>query len=155
MIGPGWMPSRPRPSSRARRGLLAYAPYIGRRRRARAESSTGEPEPRAYVSARLFAMGPALPVATLLPHRRDGQQHVLAGALQRWLAERWRWVQPRLIPLLVAGMGLFGVLNARSYLLFLARGGDTATCTMPRGDEVAHCAVAPDLPRALPETVAR
>jgi hypothetical protein len=87
----------------------------------------------------------ALPVALLLPRRGEGRPAVLTGALQRWLAARWMWVRPRFIPLLVAFMGMLGVLNARSYLMKLARYGSAVhvSASMER---------APDLPSTIHET---
>jgi hypothetical protein len=88
----------------------------------------------AYTSAREAARASKLPVARLLPHRSDGGPRQLTGALHRWLGRRWQWAQPRMIPLLAAFFGLIGVLNARRYLLELAR-GPAVVCPAP---ELAH-----------------
>jgi hypothetical protein len=131
--GPGWMPSRPRPLGQARR-LVSYAsPHLRRgARRGRAEAAAppggvgvvgGAQVDADHRDARPFGSRRAkLPVATLLPHRSQGQPRVMTGALHRWFDHRWMWIQPRLIPLIVAFIGLVGVLNARRYLLELARG---------------------------------
>jgi hypothetical protein len=156
--GPGWMPSRPRPLGQVRRRLVSYAsPHLRRvarrvRRAAapmgvagapRCEDAQGDDEARA---ARPFASRRAkLPVATLLPHRSEGQPRVMTGALQRWLGHRWLWIQPRLIPLIVAFVGLIGVLNARRYLLELARGPAVVTsapASVDRAGEV-HPVICP------------
>jgi hypothetical protein len=128
--GPGWLPSRPRPLGQVRRRLVSYAsPHLRRARRTRSEAAAqgGRPEgvqvDADHRDARPFGSRRAkLPVATLLPHRSEGQPRVMTGALHRWFSHRWLWVQPRMIPLLVAFIGLIGVLNARRYLLELARG---------------------------------
>ena len=125
MSGPGWMPSRPRPLGQVRRRLVSYATPLRRARRNRCaapqgprpDSADADPRDRPFGSRRA-----KLPVATLLPHRSEGQPRVMTGALHRWLNHRWLWVQPRMIPLIVAFIGLIGVLNARRYLLELARG---------------------------------
>lgn len=139
MSGPGWMPSRPRPLGEVRRRLVSCAsPHL--RRAAR----RGRVEPAAPVggvnvagarrpddapinddqrATRPFGSRRAkLPVALLLPHRSQGQPRVMTGALHRWFSQRRLWIQPRLIPLFVAFIGLIGVLHARHYLLELARG---------------------------------
>lgn len=145
MIGPGWMPSRPRAG---RRGLV---PYLGRRlsRRKAEPVASAESKPE-YVCGRAFEDRRAkLPLATLLPRRTDGKPQVLTSAAQRWLEQRWRWAQPRMIPLIVAAMGLIGMLNARRYLMSLARGPDV--CVAPAPSMLAACAATPDLPSALHE----
>lgn len=139
MIGPGWMPSRPRPMSKVRR----LVPHLRRSRRKPA-AVPGEPVIQEPGSGPFASRKAKLPVATLRPQRGDGRQTVLTGALQRWLEARWLWLRPRFIPLLVAFMGLVGVLNARSYLIALARYG-TPTISQ-------H---APDLPSTIHEVDVR
>jgi hypothetical protein len=167
VIGPGWMPSRPRPLGRVRRGIASYAPYLRRGRRARAAApvpvpvpvpgssaapgSSADPAPVRDELAGPFADRKAkLPVATLLPRRTDGRPAVITGALQRWIEQRWMWVRPRAIPLFVAFMGLVGVLNARRYLISLARGDEPAIAA--HGSNEANAPGTPDLPAAIHET---
>lgn len=143
MIGPGWMPSRPRPLKTQVRRLVSYAPSL-RRGRGRADAGpTAAPDdgPRGWFSDRKAK----LPVATLLPRRTDGRPAVITGALHRWVAHRWMWVKPRTIPLFVAFMGLLGVLNARHYLLQLARG------PVPIESQAGEVSV-PDVPSMTHET---
>jgi hypothetical protein len=154
VIGPGWLPSRPRPLAKR---LARYAPTFrrGRRRAPQtvpvmpggelpADVAAGEPP---LPTTGLFAERKAkLPVATLLPRRTDGRPAVLTGAVQRWCELRWMWVKPRFIPLLVAFMGLVGVLNARRYLLQLARGPSPV-----ENGQLDGASAAPDLPRAIHE----
>ncbi|HET9622253.1 MAG TPA: hypothetical protein VFP84_12860 [Kofleriaceae bacterium] len=143
------MPSRPRPLKQPLRRLVPYAPLPRRRTRAAGTGvhDAAQPaNPDLEAPRGVFAeRRAALPVALLLPRRGEGRPAVLTGAFQRWLAARWMWVKPRFIPLLVATMGLLGVLNARSYLIKLARYGSAvhASPSMER---------APDLPSAIHET---
>ena len=140
MIGPGWMPSRPRPLKTQVRRLVSYTPF--RRVRPRpAGAATPDDAARGWFADRKAK----LPVATLLPRRADGRPAVITGALQRWVEHRWMWVKPRVIPLFVAFMGLLGVLNARHYLLQLARG------PVPI-EEQAGAATVPDVPSMIHET---
>ncbi len=133
MIGPGWMPSRPRPMAKVRR-MVRYVPR-GRRKPVVATAAA------APIDAVLFARSQAaLPVATLMPRRGEGRRAVIRGALGRWAEARWLWLRPRAIPLVVAFMSLVGVLDARSYLIALARYG-TPSIT----------ARAPDVPAAIHE----
>ena len=103
MIGPGWMPSRPRPMSRGKRGLFAYRRRC-RRNRERvplldlSHSYDGAPQP--------------LPPAILLATGQLPRHRMLTGQLERWLVERWLWLRPRSLPLVVAFVGMFGVLSA-------------------------------------------
>lgn len=107
MIGPGWMPSRPRPLARVRRGLLLYS-HARRRRTRRMRAATHV----SYAPATDCAVVPvALPVATL--HAASQVRHrLLAGALQRWLVERWLWLRPRSVPMLVAFAAMLAMIGA-------------------------------------------
>ena len=79
MIGPGWMPSRPRPMSRGKRGLFSY------RRRSRRGL------PLVDLSHKHNYEGPPqpLPPAMLLATAQLPRHRMLTGALHRWLVERW------------------------------------------------------------------
>ncbi len=105
-----------------------------------------------------------LPVARLLRRQSDGPRHV-TGALHRWLGRRWQWVQPRMIPLIAAFFGLIGVLNARRYLMELAR-GPAVVCPAPDAVQLGghlapghvvthHPAACPVTPPHAPERHAR
>jgi hypothetical protein len=108
MIGPGWMPSRPRPLARVRRGLLLYSHARRRRaRRPRRDSSHVT-----YAPALDCAAVPIeLPTATLHA-ASQGRHRLLAGALQRWLVDRWLWLRPRSVPMLVAFAAMLAMLGA-------------------------------------------
>jgi hypothetical protein len=57
-----------------------------------------------------------LPVARLRPRTSQARHHVLRGCLQQWLAHHWRWLRPRAVPMIVAFLGMLGVLGATKYL---------------------------------------
>jgi len=109
MIGPGWMPSRPRPLARVRRVFTYYPPYYARRRRRRARP---EPWPSAPAAFDCGGDGsPAgLPTATLRATAHQSRHRLLLGDFQRWLVGRWAWLRPRSIPLLVACAALPGMI---------------------------------------------
>jgi hypothetical protein len=71
----------------------------------------------------LFDAPPAeLPTATLVPSGfPSGRQ--LAGDFDRWLARRWAWLAPRVIPLLVASLSLVATLGGVKYAGQWARSG--------------------------------
>ena len=137
MIGPGWMPSRPRPLGRVRKSLLAYT---GRRsRRRRGARSTPAPQMIADGAARgcdtlgmLFDGAPAeLPTATLRPGAALARHRILGGHLRRWLDDRWTWLRPRTVPMIVAFAGMIAVLGTTKYL-------STYACTAPHRSAVIH-----------------
>ncbi len=102
MIAPGSMVFR----VTAKRRTLAYT---GIRRRSR--STVARPRvSRDTGGVLLHHHGPyELPSATL--HRGT-----LGGALHRWLDVQWAWLRPRSIPVIVALIGLVGVMAATNYL---------------------------------------
>lgn len=57
----------------------------------------------------LFDRGRELPVATVYGAP-------LRDQLVRWFAARWAWLRPRALPVAVALVGMFVVLNAVNYL---------------------------------------
>jgi hypothetical protein len=63
----------------------------------------------------LWNQARGLPTATVL--RAPRSRWALAiGGLSRWLGEQWTWLRPRTLPVLVAVVGMFAVLNAVNYL---------------------------------------
>jgi hypothetical protein len=122
VIGPGWMPSRPRPLPKLRRGPLYWLSLRDavRRRRPRRDSASRRDddgacdEPGACNTRRVLFDGPRikLPVATLLA---TGAQTRRRLDLDRWLSLRWDWVRPRAVPLLAALVGLLLSLGAVKY----------------------------------------
>jgi len=104
VIGPGWLPSLPRPLARPRRGVLGYTSWRTRRRRRRSRSDRWPP-----IAHDLAVLDPAgdglaasLPMATLRATASHARHRMLVGDLQRWLIARWAWLRPRCIPILVA-----------------------------------------------------
>jgi hypothetical protein len=59
----------------------------------------------------LFDQPRELPIATIRSTRTP-----LAISLSQWLAARWSWLRPRMVPVLVAAIGMVLVLNAVNYL---------------------------------------
>ena len=144
MIGPGWMPSRPRPIVRVRRRLVSVLPRRGPRTRPVSGDAATAAAPS---SGRLWGRRVRLPSATLLPNTAQGRHRVLSSSFQRWCEQRWMWVRPRMIPLIVAFLGFVGVMNARRYLLALARGPDAPIVAPATGAETR---VTPDVHGVTP-----
>ena len=113
MIGPGWLPSRPRPISRARRGLLSYTfrPRLRRRRGAppravapRRDGLTADGTPLCCDTVDMLFDGiPAeLPTATLVPTAAHDRHRAIGGRIRQWFDDRWTWIRPRTVPLIAA-----------------------------------------------------
>jgi hypothetical protein len=123
VIGPGWLPSRPRPLGRVRKGLLSYT-FRRRRRRSSAPRSAAAVHIAADATAAdcntvgmLFDGYPAeLPIATLLPSAAHARHRVIGGHLRHWLDDRWAWLRPRTVPMIVAFAGMLAVLGSTKYL---------------------------------------
>ena len=113
MIGPGWLP---RPVSRLRKRTLAYTRVRRRVSKGTAKKSRtrdGEPMQNEVV----FVRGkPEFPVATLLPRDPGTHAQVMFGDLRRWLAARWLWFRPRMVPVVAAVFGASLVLASAEYL---------------------------------------
>lgn len=109
MIGPGWMPSRPRPLARVRRVFTYYPPYYARRRRRRARAEQWPLAPAAFDCGG-DGRPAGLPTATLHAGAHQSRHRLVLGEFQRWLVDRWAWLRPRSIPLLVACAALPGML---------------------------------------------
>ncbi len=122
MIGPGWLPSRPRPLARARRGLWSYTARPRRRRGGmpRAGAANMAADGRASgcnTIDMLFDGYPAeLPTATLLSDSHEARHRVIGGHLRHWLTDRWVWLRPRTVPMIVAFLGMLAVLGSTKYL---------------------------------------
>jgi hypothetical protein len=63
----------------------------------------------------LFDQPRELPIATV---RRAGGSTFARwmGAFRHWIGARWSWLRPRTVPVVVALVGMFAVLNAVNYL---------------------------------------
>lgn len=108
MISPGFICARPR--SLLKRRTLSYT----RARRERAPR-TGARRARVDNGGMLFDQARELPIATVLRAPRTGMARTIGG-LSQWLGEHWAWLRPRTVPVLVALVGMFAVLNAVNYL---------------------------------------
>jgi hypothetical protein len=58
---------------------------------------------------------PEFPIATIRP-RDGGHVQYAIGALTRWLVARWSWFKPRSIPVVVATLGMVGIVALSDYL---------------------------------------
>ena len=157
MIGPGWMPSRPRPLPRARRGPLYWLCLRGgaaRRRRPRRDGASSHrdeacDEAVACNTRRVLFDGPRikLPVATLLA---SGSQTRRRMDLDRWLSVRWDWVRPRAVPLLAAFVGLLLSLGAVKYTSLLSYTPEQAHAQARAARAAPAAEAAPEQPRLPP-----
>jgi hypothetical protein len=69
------------------------------------------------IETMLFDLGDGeLPVATLRPRAAGAHAHAAFGELERWSSERWAWLRPRLVPVIVAAIGMVFVLLSADYL---------------------------------------
>jgi hypothetical protein len=142
VIGPGWMPSRPRPLSRPRRGALYWLSLRDavRRRRPRRDGAGRRDDDGACDEAsacntrRVLFDGPRfkLPVATLLA---TGSQTRRRMDLDRWL---------RAVPLLAALVGLLLSLGAVKYTSKLSYTPDQARPAPTRAVRAAPADAAPE-----------
>jgi hypothetical protein len=150
MSGPGWMPSRPRPLARIRRGLWAYTPgYARRKRPRRTPTAVTAREPIEPVERAGFNVPPSdLPIAILLPRASQSRYRALGGDLRHWVAPRWAWIRPRAVPLVGAIVGMFAMIGLENYLSALAR-GDHAPLTVCQVGTTAMNVI--DLSRPAPE----
>jgi hypothetical protein len=65
----------------------------------------------------LFDGVPAeLPIATLRSDARQARHRVIGGHLRHWLDDRWSWLRPRTVPMIVAFAGMLAVLGSTKYL---------------------------------------
>jgi hypothetical protein len=71
---------------------------------------------RLPASSGMFWEGtPEFPIATIRP-RDGGHVQYAIGALTRWLVARWSWFKPRSIPVVVATLGMVGIVALSDYL---------------------------------------
>jgi hypothetical protein len=134
MIAPGWMPS---PLRALRRRTMSYTRVrrVRRKRRDLAQRSAVERSGRSAIAVNnegmLFAPG-ELPVATVIL-REPGAR--VAADTKRWAAQRWSWLRPRALPIVVAVMGLVCVVASGRYLSRYATNG-----APPRTASLDHAA---------------
>jgi hypothetical protein len=137
---------------------LARARALRRRRRlaatrsvARARSAAA-PAFSCAARARLGhtgAMGPlprtyspevVLPIAIARPQEAAAYRSALAGSFDRWAQQRWRFLAPRLVPGVLALLGMVGVLASMDLMASRCRLEPRASPTTVYlvGDSVAH-----------------
>jgi hypothetical protein len=102
VIGPGSLP-RWRPLQRKR--TLAYT----RVRRTKRRPRPAQPREVRHAEIVIFDRGHELPKATLI-------DNTALGALRAWLLERWQWLSPRAVPVIVATIGMILILLSADYL---------------------------------------
>ena len=125
MIGPGWLP-RYRPRA-LKRPTLAYTRLKRRRASPRSQNQARSAE-TVNTESMLFDSRPAeLPVATVRSGEPRARSAAVIAGLQRWLLARWQWFKPRTVPVAVAALGMFAMIEAAEYL---AHAKGEPTCSM-------------------------
>jgi hypothetical protein len=56
------------------------------------------------------------PVAIVRPREPKARLAALVGALRQWASERWAWLRPRTVPVIVAALGAAFILISADYL---------------------------------------
>jgi hypothetical protein len=122
MIGPGWMPSRPRTRTKRHQ---PYSFAYRKRRRPIAKARRIDHDPTV-----MFDVEPSeLPVATIVPKRNKLANAMVA--LEGWLAGRLSWLRPRVIPVAVAFIGMMLVLGSMKHLARIASGDPQVAMQAP------------------------
>jgi hypothetical protein len=125
VIAPGLLP-RYRPRG-LRRPALAYRRMRRRRARPRPQNQARSAA-TVNTEIMLFDSSPAeLPVATVRSSEPRARAVALLGGLHQWLRARWQWFRPRTVPVAVAALGMFAMLEAAQYL---AHATGEPTCSM-------------------------
>jgi hypothetical protein len=125
MIGPGWLP-RHRPRA-LKRPTLAYT-RLRRRRASRRSQNQARDVQAVNTEDMLFDSRPAeLPVATVRSSEPRARTTAILAGLQQWVRARWQWFKPRTVPVAVAALGMFAMIEAAEYL---AHAKGEPTCSM-------------------------
>jgi hypothetical protein len=106
----GQMP-RWRPLSRRRRTLPYTLPRRARKRFVKEAHERGAVD----TGVMLFESSNELPQATVVREPDSVTELVVSGVAQ-WIRDRWRWMRPRMIPLVVAAVGLGVTVEAVNHL---------------------------------------
>jgi hypothetical protein len=72
-----------------------------------------------------------LPTAMLLSGASHARHRVIGGHLRHWLDDRWAWLRPRTVPMIVAFVGMLAVLGSTKYLSSFA-------CSAPQPGHVNY-----------------
>jgi hypothetical protein len=107
VIGPGSLP-RLRPLSAMRKRTLAYT-RVTRFRRIRRHPRAAHTHEVRHPEIVIFDRSSELPRATLVASTP-------LARVRAWLSERWLWLSPRAVPVLVATVGMLLVLISADYL---------------------------------------
>ena len=119
----------------SRRRTLAYT----KRRRRSPRRERAAPTNVVNDEAMIFDQPPAeLPVATVVP--RDGKSRLRADMFA-WLSAKWRWFKPRTVPMIVAFVGMLGVIGSANYLRNYARRAPDQLTVQSAPAEHVHCRV--------------
>ena len=115
MIGPGsWRFSAKTSVSRPR-SLLQWRTRAYTRRRSHSQPRAARSSSPVDTSFMLFDRGSEVPQATIRRAPADWGD-LLAGDFLRWSLTRWQWLRPRMVPVVVAFIGMLGMLQAVDYL---------------------------------------
>jgi hypothetical protein len=96
---------------------LAYTRIRRRRTKPRAPRKAGDGRLAHDDQTVIFQSGPVeFPIATLRPRDPGAHARALIGELVRWFAAKWAWLRPRTVPVMVAALGLYAVLQSADYL---------------------------------------
>lgn len=106
----GQMP-RWRPLSRRRRTLPYTLPRKVRKRITKEAREHGSVDTESMV----FDSSGSLPRATVVREPTTFTEFVVEG-LAQWIRDRWRWMRPRMIPLVVSAIGLGVTIEAVNQL---------------------------------------
>ena len=115
MIGPGSWRFSARTSVSRSRSLLRWRTRAYTRRRSHGPPRAARSRSAVDTEVMLFDRGSELPMATV---RRAPMEwgDLLAGDFLRWSLTRWQWLRPRMVPVVVAFIGMLGMLQAVDYL---------------------------------------
>ncbi len=102
----------PRPFARLKKRTLAYT-----RPRRRCSKKRPRIQPHVHHEIVIFDRPPTVfPVATIIPHDARAHSLALLGGLRGWLAARWSWLRPRMVPVLASAIGTSLVIASANYL---------------------------------------
>ncbi len=107
-----WRPSPPRPFGQHTVPYRRNRPRPRNRSQSMHESANSDSK---SMDTRIMTFDQSeLPVATVYRVSED-RIGMIAGQARRWLTMRWRWFQPRTVPIFVAVLGMVGMLLAEHF----------------------------------------
>jgi hypothetical protein len=81
-----------------------------------------------------------LPIAIARPHEAAAYRTAMRGSLDRWAQQRWRFIAPRLVPAVLAFVGMLGVLAAMDLMASRCRLEPRGSATIYLVDDVEDAA---------------